>query len=119
MNTVQNSNIVKYYYNLFFLLYPHKKNSLVMAKLDFLLPLYIYIYAFSRRFYPKRLTVHSGYTCIVSMSSGIVPLLQFFKSHNLSEIIQETFIIMITVNNMPNILWKQNFCGIIICGILL
>ncbi len=30
--------------------------------------LYIYIYAFSRRFYPKRLTVHSGYTfCIVSM----------------------------------------------------
>ncbi len=22
----------------------------------------IYIYAFSRRFYPKRLTVHSGYT---------------------------------------------------------
>ncbi len=23
---------------------------------------YIYIYAFSRRFYPKRLTVHSGYT---------------------------------------------------------
>ncbi len=29
---------------------------------------YIYIYAFSRRFYAKRLTVHSGYTCIVSMS---------------------------------------------------
>ncbi len=23
---------------------------------------YVYIYAFSRRFYPKRLTVHSGYT---------------------------------------------------------
>ncbi len=34
-----------------------------------------------------------------------MPLLQFFKSHNLSEIIQETFIIMVTVNNMPN------FCG--------
>ncbi len=28
---------------------------------------YIYIYAFIRRFYPKRLTVHSGYTFIVSM----------------------------------------------------
>ncbi len=28
---------------------------------------YIYIYAFSRCFYPKRLTVHSGYTCFVSM----------------------------------------------------
>ncbi len=25
-------------------------------------PHYIYIYAFSRRLYPKRLTVHSGYT---------------------------------------------------------
>ncbi len=28
---------------------------------------YIYIYAFSRRFYPKRLTVHSGYTCFITM----------------------------------------------------
>ncbi len=28
---------------------------------------FFYIYAFSRRFYPKRLTVHSGYTCFVSM----------------------------------------------------
>ncbi len=26
-----------------------------------------YIYAFSRRFYPKQLTVHSGYTCFISM----------------------------------------------------
>ncbi len=26
-----------------------------------------YIYAFSRHFYPKRLTVHSGYTCFISM----------------------------------------------------
>ncbi len=29
--------------------------------------LHSFIHAFSRRFYPKRLTVHSGYTCIVSM----------------------------------------------------
>ncbi len=28
---------------------------------------YIHIYAFSKRFYPKRLTVHSGYTFFVSM----------------------------------------------------
>ncbi len=28
---------------------------------------YIYIYAFSRHFYPKRLTVHSGYTFFVSI----------------------------------------------------
>ncbi len=28
---------------------------------------WIYIYAFSRRFYPKRHTVHSGYTFFVSM----------------------------------------------------
>ncbi len=27
----------------------------------------IHIYAFSRRFYPKQLTVHSGYTFFVSM----------------------------------------------------
>ncbi len=37
-------------------------NSLLL-KIDFnnVLNSYIYIYAFSRRFYPKRLTVHSGY----------------------------------------------------------
>ncbi len=28
---------------------------------------YIYMYAFSRRFYPKRLTVHSGYTIFFSI----------------------------------------------------
>ncbi len=34
-----------------------------------------YIYAFSRRFYPKRLTVHSGYTyfCQYMCSLGIEP----------------------------------------------
>ncbi len=37
--------------------------------------IYIYIYAFSRRFYPKRLTVHSGYTyfCQYMCSLGIKP----------------------------------------------
>ncbi len=36
----------------------------------------IYIYAFSRRFYPKRLTVHSGYTCMcVPWESNPQPLL--------------------------------------------
>ncbi len=35
---------------------------------------YICIYAFSRRFYPKRLTVYSGYTLFISMCSlGIEP----------------------------------------------
>ncbi len=37
---------------------------------------YIYIYAFSRCFYPKRLTVHSGYTFFLSVcvcSLGIEP----------------------------------------------
>ncbi len=35
----------------------------------------IYIYAFSRRFYPKRLTLHSGYTffCLYVCSLGIEP----------------------------------------------
>ncbi len=37
--------------------------------------IYIYIYAFSRHFYPKRLTVHSGYTfiCQYVCSLGIEP----------------------------------------------
>ncbi len=36
---------------------------------------FIFIYAFSRRFYPKRLTVHSGYTCFCQYmcSLGIEP----------------------------------------------
>ncbi len=34
---------------------------------------YISIYAFSRRFYPKRLAVHSGYTCIFVSMSFTVP----------------------------------------------
>ncbi len=34
---------------------------------DVALMIYVYIYAFSRCFYPKRLTVHSGYTFCFSM----------------------------------------------------
>ncbi len=30
---------------------------------------YIYIYAFSRRFYPKRLTLHSSYSLYIFISS--------------------------------------------------
>ncbi len=33
----------------------------------------VYIYAFSRRFYPKRLTVHSGYTLLLFFVSMCVP----------------------------------------------
>ncbi len=43
---------------------------------------YIYIYAFSRRFYTKRLTVHSGYTFIVSMCVTWVYLLIFHNLRN-------------------------------------
>ncbi len=37
---------------------------------------FIYIYAFSRHFYPKRLTVHSGYTFFYQYvcSLGIKPM---------------------------------------------
>ncbi len=35
--------------------------------------IYIYIYAFSRRFYPKWLTVHSGYKFQYVCSLGIEP----------------------------------------------
>ncbi len=37
------------------------------AHLYLYLQLYINIYAFRRHFYPKRLTMHSGYIFIVSM----------------------------------------------------
>ncbi len=33
--------------------------------------IYFYIYAFSRHFYPKRLTVHSGYTCFGQYAPGM------------------------------------------------
>ncbi len=37
-------------------------NMHVIEPVVALVNIYIYIYAFSRHFYPKRLTVHSGYT---------------------------------------------------------
>ncbi len=40
---------------------------LMPVKLKLPSKFFIYIYAFSRHFYPKQLTVHSGYTFIVSM----------------------------------------------------
>ncbi len=47
----------------FFIQQGHNKLVLSHSK-DF----YIYVYAFSRRFYPKRLKVHSGYNfCFISM----------------------------------------------------
>ncbi len=41
-------------------------------------PIYIYIYAFSRRFYPKRLTLHSSYSFTfyqLLLSLGIEPMI--------------------------------------------
>ncbi len=43
-----------------------------------LLEMYIYIYAFSRRFYPKRLTLHSSYSFTfyqLLLSLGIEPMI--------------------------------------------
>ncbi len=50
----------------------NQMNSICSA---FLFLVYIYMYAFSRRFYPKRLTLHSGYTCFCQYmcSLGIEP----------------------------------------------
>ncbi len=36
-------------------------------------PWYIYIYAFSRRFYPKRLTLHSSYSFFYILSALAFP----------------------------------------------
>ncbi len=41
-----------------------KKNYSSNVLLYFPQIIIIYIYAFSRCFYPKRFTVHSGYTCV-------------------------------------------------------
>ncbi len=48
------------------------------ASLQFLSMNYIYIYAFSRRFYPKRLTLHSSYSFTfyqLLLSLGIEPMI--------------------------------------------
>ncbi len=52
---------------------PHREVWTLSKQIIFI---YIYIYAFSRRFYPKRLTVHSGYKfffCQYMCSLGIEP----------------------------------------------
>ncbi len=56
---------------------PHTESRdlcMPLRSTSFQFSLYIYIYAFSRRFYPKRLTVHSGYTFFCQyVSMGIEP----------------------------------------------
>ncbi len=44
-----------------------RMHKYIVISLFSCIPPYIYIYPFSRHFYPKRLTVHSGYTFLVSM----------------------------------------------------
>ncbi len=56
-----------YILNLFSVIFGQFNASLLNKTYEFLSNKYIYMYAFSRRFYPKRLTVHSGYTFFVSM----------------------------------------------------
>ncbi len=45
----------------------YMRKWLIGPDLDIFTYIYVYICAFSRRFYPKRLTLHSGYTFFVSM----------------------------------------------------
>ncbi len=52
-----------------------KRHRVLWAKAHFI---YIYIYAFSRRFYPKRLTLHSSYSFTFDqllLSLGIEPMI--------------------------------------------
>ncbi len=58
--------------------------------------IYIYIYTFSRRFYPKRLTVHSGYTCFSQYDiiyqkhdMSLYHVIDYFMDHPRSRIIGE------------------------------
>ncbi len=55
--------------------------------------IYIYIYAFIRRFYPKRLTVHSGYTFVLLDELFLLYLPQLFLNSEYSEWEQRTCIV--------------------------
>ncbi len=52
--------------------------SIMLHKTIYEINIYIYIYAFSRRFYPKRLTLHSSYSFTFDqllLSLGIEPMI--------------------------------------------
>ncbi len=59
--------------------------AMFFLKVHYMLLLtYIYIYAFSRCFYPKRLTVHSGYTFFLSVHASNATYLtsKYFRKHD-------------------------------------
>ncbi len=58
--------------------YSHTHTLTFTQEVNIFMNLYIYIYAFNRRFYPKRLTVHSGYTFVLS-----VCVFPWNRTHNL------------------------------------
>ncbi len=66
--------------------------------------IYYYLHVFSRRFYPKRLTVHSGYTCFVSMCSlGIEPT-TFALLTQCSTTEPQEIVLLAIATNIPELL---------------
>ncbi len=74
---------------------------------------YIYIYAFSRRFYPKWLTVHSGYTFIFvsTCSLGIEPTTFALLTQCSTTEPQEHLVIMLIMS-----FWRGRRRGVIWLG---
>ncbi len=64
-------------------------------------PIYIYIYAFSRRFCPKRLTVNSGYIFFVSMH--LLPFAPVYSAYT-----DATPLADINLQNLQDIINSRN-----------
>ncbi len=81
-------------------------------KARWLLPvIYIYIYAFSRCFYPKRLTVHSGYTCFVSNPSNNGSFFNIHFSFIWFHICRILFSLSCVIFFCKNIISPQGVCS--------
>ncbi len=72
---------------------------------------YIYIYAFSRRFYPKRLTLHSDYTYFLSVCvpwelnpQPFVLLTQYSTTEPQEHLLHELL-------HQCGVAWRQSVCG--------
>ncbi len=83
LDTFKNGSLNKYgfqwlilTYNIFIINYTMRQLINLINCISNLAGNYIYIYAFSRHFNPKRLTVHSGYTFFVLVYLPILKLPQ-------------------------------------------
>ncbi len=64
----------------------------------------IYIYAFSRRFYPKRLTVHSGYTFFYQYVTLVFVRFTAVNKWNIQWVALKDYCFIALENNVPTTL---------------